>query len=215
MFAITRMGGKVGIELNNENGHYVFKMNGKNYHWIKTLLPEEGDKPRGDIHDTKDKVKTRIVAPTTLTDKRKTIDRHIIKGLKIMLATDNILPKTSRMTRDNFEEGAYHGVKLKIISKRQRMADSITCYHHLKWWPLLSMIQWEMETEVTSLFSTKTWDQEEHLRTIQNLWLRSIHYLFPMEKMCIEKKISCISKEGATCKRKHAKILEYYVSQLR
>ena len=44
-FAFTSMGGRVDKSINCAIGHYVFRINGQNYHHIGSLLSEHGKNP--------------------------------------------------------------------------------------------------------------------------------------------------------------------------
>ena len=45
LFAFTSLGGKVDKSVNNGTCPYVFRLNGQNYHRIRSLLPIEEEKP--------------------------------------------------------------------------------------------------------------------------------------------------------------------------
>jgi len=80
MFSFTSTGGIVDKEINKGHGPYVFRMHGRNYHHIGTLLPEEGSKPRWAqlyIYDTENEVQNRISA-TRCGDGKTPLDPSIV-----------------------------------------------------------------------------------------------------------------------------------------
>lgn len=63
MFSFTSMGGKVDFTINQGGGPYVFRLHGKNYHRIGSLLPNPGSNPKFlqlYIHDTDNEVSNRL-----------------------------------------------------------------------------------------------------------------------------------------------------------
>lgn len=65
MFSFTSMGGKVDASVNQSKGPRTFRLSGKNYDKIDSLLPTEGSSPRFAqlyIYDTENEVDHRIQA---------------------------------------------------------------------------------------------------------------------------------------------------------
>ena len=66
MFSFTSMGRKIDTSLNFKGkGPYTFVLSGQNYHYLGSLLPDEGCKPIYSqlyIHDIKNEVTNRISA---------------------------------------------------------------------------------------------------------------------------------------------------------
>ena len=59
MFSFTSMSSKIDYTVNDENGPYLFKLHGQNYHRIGRLWPEEGSIPKFAqlyIYDTENEV---------------------------------------------------------------------------------------------------------------------------------------------------------------
>ena len=217
MFAFTSMGEKVDKEINNRSGPYVFKMNGQNYHRIGTLQPEEGDKPRWAqlyIYDTENEVRNRISASTTSTEKRDSIDPHIVEGLKNMLDRDNILAKTFRMARDRFKEGDYHEVKLKIINKRQRDGRQYNMPSASEVAALIVNDTTENRKGRDIILQYKDMKSKRISENHPKFMAMQYPLLFPYGEDGYGEKIPYILKEGATCKRKHVTMLEYYAYRL-
>jgi hypothetical protein len=221
MFAFTSMGGKVDKEINNGNGPYVFKMNGPNHHRIGTLLPEEeGENPPRPrwaqlyIYDTENEVKNRIQASTSSEETRKLIDPHIVEGLKNMLDKENILAKTFRMARDRFKEGEYHDVKLKIINKRQRDGKKYNMPSASEVAALIVNDTSEDRQERDIVVQYKDMRPKRISENHPKFMAMQYPLLFPYGEDGYREKIPYILKEGATCKRKHVTMLEYYAYRL-
>jgi hypothetical protein len=95
----TSIGGIVDKDINKRHGPYVFRMHGQNYHYIGTLLPEEGNQPRWAqlyIYDTEHEIENMINMSRN-EGEDSSIDQTIIVGLKKMLDKHNVLAKTFRM----------------------------------------------------------------------------------------------------------------------
>jgi hypothetical protein len=74
-------------------------MNDQNYHHIRSLLPEEGNKPHWTqlyIYDTEHEIENRI-SVTNCDREKSSVDPEIIIGLQKILDENNILAKTFRM----------------------------------------------------------------------------------------------------------------------
>jgi len=59
MLSFIFMGGSIDHSIMDGHGPYSFRINGQNYHWIGSLLPTEGQKPKFaqlHIYDTYDKI---------------------------------------------------------------------------------------------------------------------------------------------------------------
>ncbi|KAM0897001.1 hypothetical protein ACQ4PT_022845 [Festuca glaucescens] len=218
MFAFTSIGGKVDKEVNKGSGPYVFKMNGLNYHRIGTLLPtEEGDKPRWAqlyIYDTENEVKNRIEASTTSMDKRKSLDSHIVEGLKNMLDRDNILAKTFRMARDRFKEGDYHDVKLKIINKRHTDGRQYNMPSASEVAALIVNDTTENRQGRDIIVQYKDMKPKRISENHPKFMAMQYPLLFPYGEDGYIEKTPYILKEGTSCKRKHVTMLEYYAYRI-
>uniref|UniRef100_A0A453F768 Uncharacterized protein n=1 Tax=Aegilops tauschii subsp. strangulata TaxID=200361 RepID=A0A453F768_AEGTS len=69
------MGGTIDKEINKGKGPFVFRLHGQNYHYIGTLLREEGNKPRFAqlyIYQTENEVQNKIDA-SRCNDKKTTV----------------------------------------------------------------------------------------------------------------------------------------------
>lgn len=62
-FSLTSLGGKIDQTINNGNAPSVFRLNGQNYHFMGSLLPTEGSRPKFAqlyIYDTDNEDSNRI-----------------------------------------------------------------------------------------------------------------------------------------------------------
>jgi len=95
IFSFTSMGANIEKEINRKPGPYVFRINGENYHMIRSLLPKQNDKPKFAqlyIFDTENEVRNRL---QTLgkSDKSSKLDEEIVEGLMHMFDNYNALTK--------------------------------------------------------------------------------------------------------------------------
>ncbi|KAL7590601.1 hypothetical protein Lser_V15G37887 [Lactuca serriola] len=127
MLSFTSMGDKVDSSINRGNTPYIFKLNGQNYHSIRSLLPTHGSRPKFCqlyIYDTENEISNRSTTfggPTsdsTLTS--TSYDLQIIEFLKVMLDSNNALVKSYRMVRDTLHENSCANLKLRLIGKRKQ-----------------------------------------------------------------------------------------------
>lgn len=62
-FSLTSLGGKIDQTINNGNAPSVFRLNGQNYHFMGSLLPPDGSRPKFAqlyIYDTQNEDSNRI-----------------------------------------------------------------------------------------------------------------------------------------------------------
>ncbi|CAN0897202.1 ATP-dependent DNA helicase PIF1 [Linum grandiflorum] len=97
-FQWTSFGAKLDPRLLNSRGPYALVLNGENYHYMGSLLPPEGQPPR-------------------YTQLYK-LQLPLIKGLKEMLDTYNVLAKSFRRVRDALEEPGNENLRLRICGPR-------------------------------------------------------------------------------------------------
>ncbi|XP_010419309.1 PREDICTED: uncharacterized protein LOC104705014 [Camelina sativa] len=122
LFAFTSMGAKVDESINRRPGPYCYRVHGKNYHRLGSLLPIDGESPKFlqlYIFDTTNEVQNRIKALTngkSLTPP----DESIICGLLEMLDDTNELAKIYRMARDQHEEADPTEMSIRLVGQRQR-----------------------------------------------------------------------------------------------
>ncbi|XP_020971503.1 uncharacterized protein LOC107643542 isoform X1 [Arachis ipaensis] len=122
MFAFTSSAGKVDSSINK--GHRraptVYKISGENIHYIGSLMPMPGEKPKFAqlyIYDTENEVNNRI-APFRSNDSEYAIDSEIVGKLQKMLDENNALAKSFRMAKERFAGSNTEHVRLKLLSSR-------------------------------------------------------------------------------------------------
>nr|XP_009768123.1 PREDICTED: uncharacterized protein LOC104219188 isoform X1 [Nicotiana sylvestris] len=114
------MGGKVNFSVNKTKGPRTFGLSGQNYHQIGSLLPPEGSSPKFAqlyIYDTENEVENRIHA-ISRGEMNNQLHAEIVNELKQMLDDNNVLAKSFRMVRDQFQTDGTSNVKLRLIGKR-------------------------------------------------------------------------------------------------
>ncbi|XP_070006392.1 uncharacterized protein [Nicotiana sylvestris] len=120
IFAFTSMGGKVDFSVNKTKGPRTFRLSGQNYHQIGSLLPPEGSSPKFAqlyIYDTENEVENRIHA-ISRGEMNNQLHVEIVNELKQMLDDNNVLAKSIRMVRDQFQTDGTSNVRLRLIGKR-------------------------------------------------------------------------------------------------
>ncbi|CAN0897203.1 ATP-dependent DNA helicase PIF1 [Linum grandiflorum] len=93
-FQWTSFGAKLDPRLLNSRGPYALVLNGENYHYMGSLLPPEGQPPRYTqlyVHDPASEDGHRLAS---VGGAAKKLQLPLIKGLKEMLDTYNVLAKS-------------------------------------------------------------------------------------------------------------------------
>ncbi|XP_070050497.1 uncharacterized protein [Nicotiana tomentosiformis] len=114
------MGGKVDVSVNKTKGPRTFRLSGQNYYQIGSLLPPEGSSPKfaqSYIYDTENEVKNKIHA-ISRGEMNNELHAEIMNDLKQMLDDNNILAKSFRMVKDQFQVDRTSNVRLRLIGKR-------------------------------------------------------------------------------------------------
>ncbi|XP_072094162.1 uncharacterized protein [Arachis hypogaea] len=86
MFAFTSMAGKINRSINNDTAPPIFSINGKNYHTIGSLIPQDNDKPgfaQLYIYDRDNEIQNRIKAIRSSASCHE-IETYIVDQLKQM-----------------------------------------------------------------------------------------------------------------------------------
>ncbi|KAK1363299.1 putative helitron helicase-like domain-containing protein [Heracleum sosnowskyi] len=121
MFAITSLGVRVNSAINKTRGPYVFRVSGVNIHFIGSLVPEKGEKPKYAqlyIYDTTNEVRNRI-GTMQKNGPNAAIDEEIVTQLSHMLdQTNNHLVKSFRQARDRYNTDSETSFHLRIPSSR-------------------------------------------------------------------------------------------------
>ncbi|WOH01414.1 hypothetical protein DCAR_0520798 [Daucus carota subsp. sativus] len=118
MFAMCSSGGKVDHKINRGGAPFCFKIRGQNMHFIGSLIPEEGSKPKFCqlyIYDTDNENSNRIGAVGSNTDD---VDMEIVEGLTRMLDENNKLVRYFRSARQRHKSGDQTEFKLILISSQ-------------------------------------------------------------------------------------------------
>ncbi|OMP10721.1 DNA helicase PIF1, ATP-dependent [Corchorus olitorius] len=122
MFQFTSMGGKVDSLINNSRGPYVFQTLGHNYHYMGTLLPEEGTRPKYAqlyVVDTANECENRI--SPFVSDVGETIVRpDIVRGIQEMLDEVNEVVKVFRSARDMHERNGTAEIRIRLVNDRDQ-----------------------------------------------------------------------------------------------
>ncbi|KAK9053689.1 hypothetical protein SSX86_024763 [Deinandra increscens subsp. villosa] len=122
----TTVGISKDKSINKGGAPFVFKLSGQNYHTIGTLLPKDGEPLRFSqlyIYDTENEVFNRQQAFESKSSSVG-VEVQIIQQLKDMLDKDNVLVKSYRMARDHLAQNPNCNVKLRIISNRNKDAQT-------------------------------------------------------------------------------------------
>ncbi|CAN0897205.1 ATP-dependent DNA helicase PIF1 [Linum grandiflorum] len=117
-FQWTSFGAKLDPRLLNSRGPYALVLNGENYHYMGSLLPPEGQPPRYTqlyVHDPASEDGHRLAS---VGGAAKKLQLPLIKGLKEMLDTYNVLAKSFRRVRDALEEPGNENLRLRICGPR-------------------------------------------------------------------------------------------------
>ena len=118
MFAMCSSGGKVDHKINRGGAPFCFKIRGQNMHFIGSLIPEEGSKPKFCqlyIYDTDNENSNRIGAVGSKPDD---VDMEIVEGLTRMLDEKNKLVRYFRSAREKHRNGDQTEFKLILISSQ-------------------------------------------------------------------------------------------------
>ncbi|GKE39297.1 hypothetical protein Tco_1462702 [Tanacetum coccineum] len=102
MYCFTSFGARIDHSINIGRGVYTFRINGKNYHQIGSLLPAPGFQPRYAqlyFFNTNNEVRNRMSAFLD-TETGQGVDQTIVAGLMGMLDQKNAVAQSFRMARD-------------------------------------------------------------------------------------------------------------------
>ncbi|KAL6509985.1 hypothetical protein OROHE_020602 [Orobanche hederae] len=120
MFCFTSFGARIDHSINTGRGLYIFKINGQNYHRIRSPLPKQGAQPRYAqlyFFDTQNEVRNRMSA---FMDKEtgEGVDENIVTSLIQMLDQSSSIAKAFRMARDWFHSHNSVKFELHLLSDR-------------------------------------------------------------------------------------------------
>ncbi|KAK1395112.1 hypothetical protein POM88_014168 [Heracleum sosnowskyi] len=130
MFAMTSLGVRVDSTINKTRGPYVFRVSGVNIHFIGSLVPKKGERPKYAqlyIYDTENEVRNRI-GIMQKNGPNEAIDEEIVTQLSNMLdETNNHLVKSFRQARDRLQQRLNEGHTL-LRSGRLLQQYIVDCY---------------------------------------------------------------------------------------
>ncbi|WOG92308.1 hypothetical protein DCAR_0311571 [Daucus carota subsp. sativus] len=118
MFAMCSSGGKIDHKINRGGAPFCFKIRGQNLHFIGSLIPDEGEKPKFCqlyIYDTDNEQSNRIGAVGAKVDD---VDLDIVDSLTRMLDENNKLVSYFRTAQRRFKSNEQEDFKLVLISSQ-------------------------------------------------------------------------------------------------
>ncbi|CAN1164947.1 ATP-dependent DNA helicase PIF1 [Linum perenne] len=118
VFSWTSFGAKFDPRLLNSRGPYSLILCGENYHYMGSLLPVEGKKPRYSqlyVHDPTSEVDDRI---SQFTSPETKLRRELVQSLQDMLDVHNVLARSFRQVRCSLQQPANRQLNLRISGSR-------------------------------------------------------------------------------------------------
>nr|GEW77692.1 DNA helicase [Tanacetum cinerariifolium] len=116
MFSMKSLGACVDESINNGHGPYVFKISGQLYHWIGSLCPVEGERPRFlqlYIYDTDNDVDNLM---SHFGGDNSGLRRDIVEGLIDLLDTHNSLVHLFRTAREKLTDSHVPNFKVRLYN---------------------------------------------------------------------------------------------------
>ncbi|XP_052624746.1 uncharacterized protein LOC111916090 [Lactuca sativa] len=117
------MGGKIDSSINRGNVPYIFRLGGQNCHSIGSLLPAKGSEPKFSqlyIYDTDNEITNRQRCFHGGKDQSTSTNSDIVKDIKVILDSNNVLVRSYRMVRDTFQKNPEVDMKLRLIGRREQ-----------------------------------------------------------------------------------------------
>ncbi|KAK1394840.1 ATP-dependent DNA helicase PIF1 [Heracleum sosnowskyi] len=117
IFAFCSFGGNVDHSVNNGKGPFVFRVSGRTYHSIGSLVPPDGLSPKFAqlyMYDAQEAVTHRINFPGKMGE----VDPTIMVMLQEMLERDNALVGMFKQLRHRFTSAHPEIVGLRILERR-------------------------------------------------------------------------------------------------
>lgn len=118
MFAFCSFGGNVDNSMNNGRGPYVFRVGGRIYHSLGSLVPPEGLTPTFAqiyMYDGQEAVGHRL----NFLGKLGAVDPAIVSMLQQMLERENVLVGLFKQLRDRYTTIEPEPVCLRLLERRQ------------------------------------------------------------------------------------------------
>ncbi|KAK1383681.1 hypothetical protein POM88_021416 [Heracleum sosnowskyi] len=117
IFAFCSFGGNVDHSINNGKGPFVFRVSGRTYHSLGSLIPPDGLTPKFAqlyMYDGQDAVGHRLNFSATMGE----VDPAIVSMLQEMLHRDNALVGIFKQLRDRFTDGDPEHIRLRLLERR-------------------------------------------------------------------------------------------------
>ncbi|XP_072066875.1 uncharacterized protein [Arachis hypogaea] len=120
MFSFISMSEKIQYTINKETAPPMFVISSQNYHSIRSLMPQQSNKPKFAqlyFYDTGNEVQN-IIDAIRHSGEHKSIDRKIVAELRDMLDSHNSLAKSFWYARQRFAQDSMTPLRLCLIKKR-------------------------------------------------------------------------------------------------
>ncbi|CAN0898457.1 ATP-dependent DNA helicase PIF1 [Linum grandiflorum] len=117
-FSWTSFGAKLDPRLMHSRGPYSSVLCGENYHYMGSLLPPEGQRPRYNqlyVHYPTSEVSDRL---SNIASGPRTLNAGLITELQAMLDHYNVLTQSFRRVRDALQEPSNQNLRLRITGAR-------------------------------------------------------------------------------------------------
>ncbi|KAK1394749.1 hypothetical protein POM88_013805 [Heracleum sosnowskyi] len=132
IFAFCSFGGNVDHSVNNGKGPFVFRVSGRTYHSLGSLVPPDGLTPKFAqlyMYDGQDAVGHRLNFSAMMGE----VDPAIVSMLQEMFHRDNALVGIFKQLRDRFTDGDPEHVRLRLLERRTTDDLFITFTCNPKW----------------------------------------------------------------------------------
>lgn len=116
LLSMCSMGGDIDYSILNYGGPFCFKVHGKNYHSIGSLLPLDDRRPKFlqiYIFDTSNEIKNRLLIMNR--EGKESVDTQILSSLIKMLDESNVLATIFRKARNKYESGDTAELKIHMV----------------------------------------------------------------------------------------------------
>ncbi|CAN1145644.1 hypothetical protein LINPERHAP2_LOCUS14792 [Linum perenne] len=117
-FSWTSFGAKLDPCLLRSRGPYSLVLCGENYHYMGSLLPPEGQRPRYMqlyVFDPTSEVNDRL---SNVADGNRNLDAQLMAALQDMLDANNALAQSFRKVRDALQDPTNQNLRLRISGAR-------------------------------------------------------------------------------------------------
>ncbi|KAK1370445.1 hypothetical protein POM88_036537 [Heracleum sosnowskyi] len=117
IFAFCSFGGNVDHSVNSGKGPYVFRVSGRTYHSLGSLVPPDGLTPKYAqlyMYDSKEALEHRVNFP----GKGGEVDPNVVSMLQEMLDRENVLVGVFNQLRNRFTDVDPEPVRLRLLERR-------------------------------------------------------------------------------------------------